>query len=105
MDAEDEAELQAALAIEELQDLLWQTGWKKPISTTTVTDKSDIITTMIRYHLLVKVKGPMDQFVDGMLALDLAQRVKQNPSLWEPLFTAKHEYITIGECFIAKISI
>ena len=58
-----------ALAIDEISDLLLQTGYRKPISSLTTTDKKEIISALLDYHVMLKVKGAMDQYMDGLEAL------------------------------------
>ena len=41
---------------------------------------------MIDFHLMAKVKCIMDQFMEGLKVFDLLDKIKQKPSIWEPLF-------------------
>ena len=66
MGAEDNAQLQATLAVDEIQDFLLQTGFNKPITGLTLADKEEIAHAMIDYHLIAKVKCAMDQFMEGL---------------------------------------
>lgn len=63
MSAEGNDQLQATLAIDEVQDLLLQTGFNKPITGLSVNNKKEIAQAMIDYHLIAKVKCAMDQFM------------------------------------------
>lgn len=62
MGAEYTAQLQATLAIDEIQDLLLQTGFNKPITSLTTGNKEEISRAIVDYHLMAKVKCIMDQF-------------------------------------------
>ena len=46
----------------------------------------EVCSALIDYHLMAKVKGVMDQFMDGLNAFGLLDHIKRNPPLWEPLF-------------------
>ena len=75
--------MQAAVAIDEVGDLLFQTGYRKCLS---LAGKTEVCSALADYHLMAKVKGAMDQFIDGLNSFGLLVVIKQNPVLWEPLF-------------------
>ena len=57
--------MKAVLAIEEVQDFIFQTGFRKAIKDLTVDNKKELTSIMVDYHLMAKVKCCMDQFIDG----------------------------------------
>ena len=77
-------------------DIISQTGYRKPISTHTVADKESVASAIINYHLMIKVKSCMDQFMEGLQALGLLQKIQSSPSLWEPLFINSSTPLTPG---------
>ena len=83
MGAETDAEILAAVAIDEVGDLLFQTGYRKRLS---LEGKTEVCSALADYHLMAKAKGAMDQFIDGLNSFGLLVVMKQNPVLWEPLF-------------------
>ena len=86
MGAEDTAQLQATLAIDEIQDLLLQTGFNKPITSLTADNKEEISRAIVDYHLMAKVKCIMDQFMEGLKEFGLLTNIKEQPTFWEPMF-------------------
>ena len=78
--------MQAALAIDEIGDLLFQTGYRKPISLLTIQERYEIASALIDFHLMAKVKCIMDQFIEGLKAGGVLDGIVQQPNLWEPLF-------------------
>lgn len=95
-EAENDMDIKAVFAIEEISDLLIQTGYRKPIPSLRMADKQTVITAMLNYHMMLKVKCAMDQYMEGLAELHLLERIQNNPSLWMPLFTNKSEKLTAG---------
>lgn len=96
IEAEDDVDIKTALAIDEVTDLLLQTGYRKPIPLLALTDKREVITALVDYHMMLKVKCAMDQYMSGLEALGLLGRIQDNPSAWKPLFTKPSERLTPG---------
>ena len=46
----------------ENMDLVVQTGFRKPLIHLTIKDRHDLISSLLDYHLMAKVKTEMDQF-------------------------------------------
>ena len=86
MDAEDDTQLQATLAIDEIQDFLLQTGFNKPITGLTFAIKEEIAHAMVDYHLIAKLKCAMDHFMEGLKEYQMLDNVRENPTLWKPMF-------------------
>jgi len=50
------------------------------------------------YHLMVKVKSSMDQFADGLNALGVLSKIRENPDVWESFFVpSKQAKLTPGD--------
>ena len=78
--------MQATLSIDEIRDLLLQTGYRKPITLITMQDRDGLVSAMIDFHLMAKVKCIMDHFVEGLKTGGLLDSIIQQPNLWEPFF-------------------
>ena len=52
----------------------------------TTTEKDEVASAMVDFHLMAKVKCIMDQFMEGLNVFGLLDKIKQQPSVWEPLF-------------------
>ena len=97
MNSVDDAELIAALAVDEVIDLVSQSGYRKPLPSHTLADKETIVSVVLDYHLMMKVKSCMDQFMDGLKSLGFLDRIQSCPSLWEPLFVGLSQTLTAGQ--------
>ena len=53
-------------AINEGKALLSETGFRKPLSQLTISDRQPIIDMLLDYYIMVKVKAEMDQFKDSL---------------------------------------
>lgn len=52
----------------------------------TVADKEELSSAIVDFHLMAKVKCIMDQFMEGLKALGLLAKIKEQPTVWEPMF-------------------
>lgn len=85
--AADDDELRVTLQMDEALDLLCATGYKKAICTLCVKDKTSIRAALLDYHCLLKVKGEMDHFSDGLSAVGVLSFVRKYPDLMRGFFT------------------
>ena len=53
--------------------LITEAGYMKPLSTLCLDDVSNLVSTLITYHLFIKVKAHMDQFCEGVEHFDLSK--------------------------------
>ena len=70
------------LSMDEGLDLLTATGFRKAVSCLTLGDRHDVISALLDYHLMGKVKAEMDQFMEGLETLGFFDAVKRNPKLF-----------------------
>jgi hypothetical protein len=59
--------------------------------------KEELIYALLDYHLLLKVKGPMDQFIEGLKNLGVYGAVSKNPETFREFFTYRETPVTAGE--------
>lgn len=78
--AEDDTEIQAVFSIDEVQSLVYETGFRKPLAHITIGDKSMVASLLINYHCMAKVKAAMDQYVEGLASLGLLHPIQADPS-------------------------
>ena len=45
-----------------------------------------LLSTILDFHLMLKVKASMDQFLEGLQTLGVLSEVKSQPLLFEPFF-------------------
>lgn len=81
--AETDEDVQISLAVDEVMDLLLATGFRKPLAQLGLKDVDDLVGFLLEYHLFVKVKAEIDQFVEGLTTLGFLGYLRKNPSLWQ----------------------
>ena len=96
LDAEDDYDLQTIFAIDEVQTLIYETGFRKPLLEIKLKDKREVISILIDYNCMVKVKGAIDQFCVGLQCLTVLQRIQANPSRWKEFFVASTTAVSAG---------
>ena len=72
------------------------TGFRKSVCSLKVTDRPMILSALVEYHLMAKVKAEMDQFKEGLNVLGFLDTVKRNPVIWEPFFLPYESKLTAG---------
>lgn len=65
---------------------LLEANYCKPVARLTLSDRQEIIQTLIDFHCYMKPKACMDQFMEGLDVLQVASFIKSHPALMEPLF-------------------
>jgi hypothetical protein len=73
--------------MDEAIDLVCATGYKKALCNVCMEDKGAIRAVLLDYHCMLKVKGEMDKFCDGLSAVGVLQFVRQYPDIMKPFFT------------------
>ena len=97
--AEDPEDLRQVFDIDDALPLLYDTGFNKSISDLRLTDKTSMITSLIDYHLMVKVKAQMDQLKEGLCALGFLDLLMKTPEQWQCYFLARQDdyKVTAGD--------
>lgn len=94
---QNDQELRALFSCDpELETLLLETGYSKPLARITTDDRSSITSSVTDYHCLTKVKAAMDQFVEGLGAGGLMKYIKSNPHEVKPMFCPVPSSLTAG---------
>ena len=60
-----------------------------------------ILSTILDFHLMLKVKASMDQFLEGLQTLGVLSEVKSQPLLFEPFFLYAKLNIDAGNCLFS----
>lgn len=68
-------------AIDEGMDLLVATGFHKPVCSIKITDCPAILSALVEYHLMAKMKAEMDQFKEGLDVLGFLDVVRRNTDM------------------------
>ena len=94
--SENDDEVREVFSTDEELNLLMTTGFRKPVTHLTVADCGDIISGLVDYHLMSKVKAEMDQFCKGLETFQFLDMLRANPKIWEPYFTHIESNLTPG---------
>ena len=77
------------------------TGFRKPVCSLKITDRPAILSALVEYHLMAKMKAEMDQFKEGLNVLGFLDTVRRKPDMWEPFFMYHESKVTAGRiCMI-----
>lgn len=79
----------------EFELVLWETGYKKPLSSLGLTDREVLMSTL-QVHVLSRVKAELDQFRDGLGMFGVLKAMETHSALMAPLFTHTWEMLTSG---------
>lgn len=72
--------------MDEALDFLCATGYKKAVCTVCMKDKGNILAALLDFHCLLKVKGEMDQFIEGMSSVGVLECIKKHPDVMKQFF-------------------
>lgn len=61
--------------------------------------KDELLSILLDYHLMIKAKAAMDQFLDGLKTLGVLEAVRDNPKVFQDFFVYKVVPITGGKTF------
>ena len=99
MRVENEAELRALFdgSDADMESLLLETGFFKPLSLLSMSDKDGILSSVTDYHCILKVKAVMDQFLEGLEVGGVLVAVRNHGDVMKSMFcpTQKSE-LTAG---------
>lgn len=79
------------------------TGYRKPVCNISLNDCSGIISALLNYHLLAKVKAELDQFKEGLNTFGFIDIVASNPNIWKPYFVFNLIQLTPGQFLSSRI--
>ena len=92
LDSSETEEMQVTLEIDEAMALLTEAGFRK----LTLDDKPEIRSTLLDYHLMVKVTMHMNQFAEGLKELKILDSICAQPLLLKPLFVVDTKKMSAG---------
>jgi hypothetical protein len=79
-------------------DLLADSGYTAPISRATLESRESIIATVVLHHCLLKSKGEVDQFKDGISheSGPLLKMIEEHPATFESFFCVNKDKLSAG---------
>ena len=92
--AETNDDWQMVLGIEEV---VLATGYRKALARTSLANRHEIISSLVDYHCMTKMKAVMDQFKEGLAVLGVLKSIQENPHWWQPLFVTPDIPLTASE--------
>ncbi len=100
MNSEDDHQLQATLSIDEVSDLVAETGYSKPLANVNMDNREELVNSLTLYHLMIKAKSSIDQFIEGLRNVGLLRFIRDDPEIWKPLFVNSKVSLTAISCFV-----
>lgn len=76
-----------------------EAGYSKPLSKVSLCDQGEIVSTLLAFHLFLKVKGVMDQFREGLQVAGLLHFMTKYTDLLRPLFVDEKHLLTARKRF------
>ena len=55
--------------------MLYATGFKRPSSSFTIADRTDLLHVLLDFHLMARMKSEMDQFKKGLGTFDFVSKL------------------------------
>ena len=71
-----------------------EAGYSKALNQVTLRDQGEIVSTLLAFHLFLKVKGVMDQFREGLQVAGLLHFISKYTDLLRPLFVDERRPLT-----------
>lgn len=99
-DAGTSQELTEVMSAEDIQSQIIEAGFTKPVSSLSLSDKGEVVSTLLTFHLFIKVKAVMDQFGEGLERAGLLQYMKLYQDLMRPLFVNETPALTASKMII-----
>ena len=72
-------------------------GCNKTVTNLTLSDRSEVISSILEFNLFIKVKAAMDQFREGLDSAGLLPPMKQYEDLLRPLFVDDGAVLRVGK--------
>jgi len=72
-------------------------GYNKAVTNLTLSDRSEVISSILDFNLFIKVKAAMDQFREGLNSAGLLPTMKQYEDLLRPLFVDDGAVVRVGK--------
>ena len=69
-----------------LEGLLLKTGYSKPLTTLCMDDQKSIISSVIDYHCMIKMKAAIDQLVEGLEAGGVYKYIQEDSEMFKAFF-------------------
>ncbi len=80
-----------------MQALIFETGFRKPLSQINHEHINGIIQLLIDYFCMMKVKAAIDQYAEGLQDLGILTCIQQNPSEWKKFFLQDKIELSAGK--------
>ena len=96
-DASSDASLQEMLQEEEMVSRLVEAGYSKSLSQLSLSDRDDIMSSLVSFHFFLKVKAVMDQFREGLETSGLLHFMTKYTDLLRPLFVDERRPLTASK--------
>ena len=82
---------------EQILSRLVEAGYTKSLSQLSLSDRDEIVSTLVAFYLFLKVKAVMDQFRDGLEMAGLLKFMKKYTDQLRPLFVDESSPLTASK--------
>ena len=72
-------------------------GYNKAVTNLTLSDRSEVVSSILEFNLFIKVKAAMGQFREGLDYAGLLPQMKQYEDLLQPLFVDDGAVLRVGK--------
>lgn len=100
---QSDEDLRNIFLVPDLESLLLETGFCKPLSLLCMEDQSSIVSSITEYHCLIKVKAAMDDFMEGLASGGVLECIKRFSLMLRPLLCPEHSNITAGKIILQSV--
>ena len=92
---ESDESLRVLFQSPEYEPMLLETGYRKPLASLQIADKTTIMQTL-KAQVLLRVKAEIDQFCDGLRTCEVIEYTRKYPTLMAPRFMQTLVSLTPG---------
>lgn len=96
-EASNDSSLQEIIQEEDNATRLLEAGYSKSLRAVSLDDRNGIISTLLTFHLFLKVKAVMDQFREGLEVAGLLKFLTTYTDLMRPLFVDESSPLTASK--------
>lgn len=77
-------------------ETLYDSGFTKPFTTLSLSDKSDIVRSLIMHQTIFKCKAEIDQFMEGLHQAGVLDTIRMYPATLSSFYTNNIAKLTSG---------
>ena len=103
--AESDDALRQLFLCEDMQTIVLDTGFRKPLTSLVCTDKYSLMRSIRNFYTILRSKAALDQNMEGLNTLDVQEMIKKYPSYMKPLFVYERKQLSKGTYILLVYSV